>query len=319
VNCLSRNDSPEFCVKEIAGSLVFGHLAPGFYLVIHVDAHPSAKNKLPLNPVLVIRNLRKTSSIMTDAPDKSFPSRVHRSHGSSTLGVSLFTVLRTLDPFLQYGLLTRHPGLTSFCNHFGGTFATVPGSVAGTLTLGLSPYQQLILSMSAGAALKQVFWAVSISQQELPVHHAIIISAFTTAFNCFNTIFSLWSRTSPYTVNDLSWTSLFQSPTVVIGTAIYTIGILTETISEIQRSRFKSDPANAGKPYSGGLFSLARNINYTGYLLWRIGYALAAGGPIWAVGVGAFFFRNFAADGVPELEKYCEKRVFPGHVIFLIE
>lgn len=49
-------------------------------------------------------------------------------------------------------------------------------------------------------------------------------------------------------------------------------GILLELVSELQRKRFKDDPANKGKPYAGGLFSLARSINYGGYTLWRGGY-----------------------------------------------
>ena len=86
-------------------------------------------------------------------------------------------------------------------------------------------------------------------------------------------------------------------------------GILTETISEIQRSQFKKDPANAGKPYSGGMFGWARNINYGGYLLWRTGFALAAGGPVSALIVGAFFYQNFVTSSIPELDDYCQKRV----------
>lgn len=251
---------------------------------------------------------------MTNAPEKTFPSRVHRSHGSSTFGISLFIILRTLDPLLQYGLITRHFGLTSLRNLLGGTLATVPSFATRTLTLGLSPYQQLILSMSAGTALKQIFWVVSISQQELPVDHAIIIAAFTIVFDSLTTAFSIWSRTSPYQSNDLSWPSLLYSPSIVIGTILYITGLLTETISEIQRKQFKSHPANAGKPYSGGLFSWARNINYTGYLLMRTGFALTAGGPIWAIFTAAFFFRNFAVTSVPELDEYCQKRVLPMHV-----
>jgi steroid 5-alpha reductase family enzyme len=165
--------------------------------------------------------------------------------------------------------------------------------------------------MSVGTTLKHVYWSVTLSQQELSPVHAVIISLFNTAFNCLNTAFSLWPVTSAYTTNNFSWTSLLHSPSVVFGIFLYTSGILTEIISEIQRSRFKSDPANAGKPYSGGLFSLARNINYTGYLLWRTGFALAAAGPIWAMFVFAFFFRNFAVQSVPELDNYCQKRVPP--------
>jgi hypothetical protein len=204
---------------------------------------------------------------MDKSQEKGFPSRIHRSHGSSTLGVSIFTILRTLDPFLQYGLISGHLGIRALPGLFGGRLAPLPLFIDNARCFALSPYQLLILGMSMGTTLKHVYWSVFVSQQELSPVHAIIISLFNTAFNYLNTTFSLWTITSAYTTNDFSWTSLLRSPSVIVGTILYATGILTETISEVQRSRFKRDPANAGKPYSGGLFSLARNINYTGYLL----------------------------------------------------
>jgi protein-S-isoprenylcysteine O-methyltransferase Ste14 len=244
---------------------------------------------------------------MAYAQEKSFPSRVHRTNGSSTLGVSLFIILRTLDPFLQYGILRGHLGIRALPNLFGGRLASFTDNEQNWA---LGPYQLLILGMSVGTTVKQVYWSVFLSQQELNPVHGIIISLFNTTFNCLNTFYSLWPATSA-TTYDLSWTSLLHSPSVVAGVFLYSSGILTEIISEIQRSRFKRDPANAGLPYSGGLFSLARNINYTGYLLWRTGFALASAGPIWAIVVFAFFFRNFAVQSVPELDNYCQKRVPP--------
>ncbi|GAW05455.1 erg4 erg24 ergosterol biosynthesis-like protein [Lentinula edodes] len=72
--------------------------------------------------------------------------------------------------------------------------------------------------------------------------------------------------------------------------AIFILGILVEWGSEIQRLRFKKDVKNRGRVYTKGLFGLTRHINYTGYLFWRTGFALAAAGII------------------PELDEYCEKK-----------
>ena len=62
------------------------------------------------------------------------------------------------------------------------------------------------------------------------------------------------------------------------GAALFVVGTLLERVPEMQRAAFKRDPANAGKPHMGGLWAVARHINYTGYTLWRIGAMLAARG-----------------------------------------
>lgn len=93
-----------------------------------------------------------------------------------------------------------------------------------------------------------------------------------------------------------------------IGAAMFVIGILVEPIAEVQRKQFKDDPKNQGKPYAGGLFGLARSINYGAYTIWRAGFALAAGGPVWAAVVGGFFFWDFSTRAIPVMEEYCTKR-----------
>ncbi|KAF2626539.1 hypothetical protein BU25DRAFT_459244 [Macroventuria anomochaeta] len=104
----------------------------------------------------------------------------------------------------------------------------------------------------------------------------------------------------------------FPQPSLVVGGTLYTVGILTELVAEIQRKRFKSDPKNKGKAYIGGLWQVARHIKYGGYTIWRAGYALAGGG--WALGamvaalVGALFAIDFSTRAIPVLNEYCEKR-----------
>lgn len=121
-------------------------------------------------------------------------------------------------------------------------------------------------------------------------------------------LFSLWSATSQTPASD-GWTGIFCTPSVAIGVGAYLIGISTELLSELQRQRFKKDPANKGKPYGGGLFSLATNINYGAYTLWRGGFALATGGWAWGLFTFSFFFYDFATRGVPVLDRYCTERV----------
>ena len=111
--------------------------------------------------------------------EAGFASRTHRAPGTSVAGVGLFTVLRVLDPLLQYVVITRHVGIGFLPKALGGTLATTPYSSF----LHISSYQLLILGMSMGSTIKQVFWAIFISQQELPVGHAVAIAVFNTVFN----------------------------------------------------------------------------------------------------------------------------------------
>lgn len=95
----------------------------------------------------------------------------------------------------------------------------------------------------------------------------------------------------------------------ILGVLLFGIGITIETMSELQRRGFKGDRRNVGKPFKGGLFGLARNINYGGHVLWKMGNALSAGGFVWGGLAGGGYFYDFATRGVPVLDEYCEKKV----------
>lgn len=115
---------------------------------------------------------------------------------------------------------------------------------------------------------------------------------------------------------------------MIIGALLFDFGITIESAAEIQRRAFKKDLRNAGKPFSGGLFGLARNINYGGHVLWKMGNALAAGGWVWGFLVGGGHLYDFVTRGVPVLDGYCAMKVccslssffFPSpflHLLFL--
>lgn len=162
----------------------------------------------------------------------------------------------------------------------------------------LTPFQAVIWGMSIGAALKQIFWMLYISKEELGPGSALVICIFNSLVNSLNTsAFSLaainptWSKTGLY-----------------ISLPFYVAGILIETVSEVQRKLFKDNPKNKGKLYSDGLFGYARHINYFGYMVWRSAIALAAGGWMWAGVSATFFWRSFHNNGIPVLDEYCTKK-----------
>lgn len=231
---------------------------------------------------------------------------VYRVKGQSPLGTSTMVGLRTLDVFIQYGIIAH--GLADPLLTLLGASSVV--SAAPLVALGLPLKPLLVLAMAAGSALKQDYWAVFVAKEQMLVGSAVLISLFNTVFNSLNSIFALTAAASHFAPSFLTQSSNMHeiSPMFAIGVAAYVVGILTETISEVQRRNFKDDTKNAGKPFTSGLFSLARHINYGGYTTWRTGYALASGGWIWATFVGSFFSYDFLTRGIPVLDEYCTTR-----------
>lgn len=242
------------------------------------------------------------------SPAKKLQDNVSRVKASSPLGRSTFIGLRSLDGFWQHALIYRGWGV-QLINRLGGTVGSTK-SVFNAANGELSLYHQLIVAMAFGSGIKQTIHMSYISEQELSAGSGIAISFFNTLFNSVNTLLALWSVTSQEPALK-SWFGLLSQPQVAVGVSLYTIGILTELISELQRKSFKKDPANNNKPYGAKLFGLATNINYGAYTLWRSGFALACGGWVWGLCTFSFFFWDFATRGVPVLDQYCTKRVCP--------
>lgn len=215
---------------------------------------------------------------------------VTRTKGPSPLGTSLFVGLRLLGPVLACGILTQ-----------GSDFRAGSMFTYDSLNLSsLSSHQLIIFLMATGGSLKHIFWILGISEQQLPAGTAIFFGALETILDVINTWLFMFTS-QPGT--DLGL------PRFVAGSSLFVLGLCTETVSEVQRRNFKSNPTNKGNPFSGGLFSLARNINYGGHVVWKAGYALASGGWVWAAVIGGSFLYDFATRGVPVLDAYCQNRV----------
>ncbi|KAH8884975.1 hypothetical protein GQ53DRAFT_696836 [Thozetella sp. PMI_491] len=227
---------------------------------------------------------------------------VSRTKGSSPIGTSLFIGLRSLDVLFQYGILAN--GLADPLLNF----LHVSKVEAPIVALGLPLKSLVMLSMAAGSSLKQNYGLAFLSEQEMPVGGAITISVFNTVFNSANSILSLTAAANVFTPSLRAGNESQFSPLLAISSVAYLVGLLTELVSEQQRTAFKKDPKNAGKPFTSGLFGLARHINYGAYTLWRGAYALASGGWIWGILVAGFFAKDFMDRGVPVLDEYCTKR-----------
>ena len=143
----------------------------------------------------------------------------------------------------------------------------------------------------------------------MPPGQAVEIGIANTVFASVNAFLASWAMSSLATstgllLSDASVTQeLSKSPILAAAVAVHVLGIVIETASELQRKSFKADAKNKGKPYAGGLFGVARHINYSGYALWRGANALAAGGLSSAIVVFSFFTYAFISNSIPALDK----------------
>jgi len=242
---------------------------------------------------------------MVDMPHNRDPLIVRGVKRFSPVGSTVFAGLRSLDPLLQYGILAK--GLADpLLNALHVSHSPSSGPV---VALGLPLKPLIVLTMVTASSIKQIYTTLYTSNEEMHPGPAVFISIFNMVFNSANSIFSLTAAASAFTPSILAAENEHGvSPLLILGTLGFIVGLAAEAVSETQRKLFKDDPKNTGKAYTGGLFGLARHINYGGYTIWRASYALASGGWIWGTFVGAFFASDFATRAVPVLDEYCSKR-----------
>jgi len=87
---------------------------------------------------------------------------------------------------------------------------------------------------------------------------------------------------------------------------VYLIGSWLNTASELQRKKFKDDPANEGKLYTQGMFRYARHINYFGDILWVAAWAAITRNP-WATVIPVLLTAGFVFSFIPSLTKHLRK------------
>ncbi|GGG99879.1 hypothetical protein GCM10007415_39650 [Parapedobacter pyrenivorans] len=89
--------------------------------------------------------------------------------------------------------------------------------------------------------------------------------------------------------------------------ALFIVGSVLNSGGEILRDRWKKNPENKGKIYTGGFFKYSRHINYFGDILWVIAYAVATRNAYAAL-VPVFLFCFFAFYNAPKLDKYLKAK-----------
>jgi len=95
----------------------------------------------------------------------------------------------------------------------------------------------------------------------------------------------------------------------VIGAVMWAVGFITEVIADQQKSRFRADPANAGRFINVGLWARSRHPNYFGEILLWAGIAVMAiphlSGTQWVVMLSPLFVYALLTriSGVPALAR----------------
>lgn len=95
----------------------------------------------------------------------------------------------------------------------------------------------------------------------------------------------------------------------VVGLVLWAVGFAFEVVADLQKSRFKADPANEGRFINTGLWSKSRHPNYFGEIVLWIGVALIAlptfQGWQWIAIISPLFVTLLLTrvSGVPMLEK----------------
>jgi steroid 5-alpha reductase family enzyme len=92
----------------------------------------------------------------------------------------------------------------------------------------------------------------------------------------------------------------------IFGATLSFLGIVVETIADLQKSNFKKKPSNAGKICKDGLWSISRHPNYLGEILMWSGIGIAAlvfrQGYLGLIGPLSIIFLLYRVSGVPLLE-----------------
>jgi len=100
----------------------------------------------------------------------------------------------------------------------------------------------------------------------------------------------------------------------IAGIALWSVGILIESVADRQKTKFKADPDNEGKFINVGLWAWSRHPNYFGEILLWTGMAIVAvpvlQGWQWATLISPVFVTILLTkvSGIPALEEKADER-----------
>ncbi|KAH9502626.1 hypothetical protein Btru_073956 [Bulinus truncatus] len=106
----------------------------------------------------------------------------------------------------------------------------------------------------------------------------------------------------------------YITPQDIVGFILFSIGLITETVSDLQKFRFRNNPANKGKWCNSGLWYFSRHPNYFGEITIWIGIFLISTSILekrqWAAILSPLFTITILLflSGIPLLEQKADER-----------
>jgi steroid 5-alpha reductase family enzyme len=120
----------------------------------------------------------------------------------------------------------------------------------------------------------------------------------------------IWWLSVPLLLSQFSPDPAILTLLDAIGMLIWLIGLMFESVADLQLARFRSQPKNKGKVLDKGLWAWTRHPNYFGESLiwWGYGLIAAATGAWWVLFAPALMtLLLLKISGVPLLEKQLEE------------
>ncbi|CAE7437510.1 dhcr7 [Symbiodinium pilosum] len=100
------------------------------------------------------------------------------------------------------------------------------------------------------------------------------------------------------------------------GLLVFLFGTWLNVYPEWQRHVWKREACHQGRLYMGGLFSLARHINYTGEILSFVGFSLVTGA-LWTMWVPAVMGLGMCTLSIREIEFYLSQRYKEDWAVYI--
>lgn len=138
------------------------------------------------------------------------------------------------------------------------------------------------------------FAMIFLIKRKMPWEESISIPI---AFALYYIGYSLFALPNANPIDGLDYFAIF----------LFLLGCTLNSGGEIMRHRWKVNPENKGKLYTGGFFRYSRHINYFGDLLWLTGYALVSKNWYAAI-VPVALFCFFAFYNAPKLDSYLKEK-----------
>ncbi|MDA7948132.1 MAG: DUF1295 domain-containing protein [Hyphomicrobiaceae bacterium] len=178
--------------------------------------------------------------------------------------------------------------------YFGNGIQTI-GRLAGVALQDGDPGRRVVLmAFSVILFARMTYTAFGLLERRFDWSECVAVIG-AVAFYQFGFALMGATSTAPLGISDLAAVSLFA------------LGGYLNTGSEIERKRFKQDPANKGKLYTQELFVLVRHPNYLGDIVWALGWALMTRNG-WALFIPAIAACGFIVMFIPQLFSYLAER-----------